>query len=80
MSIWFRCAHNQHADVVFSGESGLYVAGRWNHKGTQAIYCSQSLSLCTLEWLAHHGLSVSGFSYYKFLLSDLPLFLINQKA
>src|SRR5580704_10492120 len=66
MSIWFRGAQNQHADNVFSGDGGLYVAGRWNHKGTKAIYCSQSISLCTLEWLSHNGLSVSGFSYYKF--------------
>lgn len=84
MSIWFRAAQIQQAGMVFSGEGGLYVAGRWNHKGTKAIYCSQSLSLCTLEWLSHHGLSVSGFSYYKFSieipdelimyykLSDLP--------
>lgn len=43
MSIWFRGAQNQHADIVFSGDGGLYVAGRWNHKGTKAIYCSQSI-------------------------------------
>lgn len=84
MSIWFRGAQNQQAELVFSGEGGLYVAGRWNHKGTKAVYCSQSISLCTLEWLSHNGLSVSGFSYYKFsieipdeliikyVLSDLP--------
>src|SRR5436190_18088956 len=66
MSIWFRVAKLQQADNVFSGDGGLYVAGRWNHKGTKAIYCSQSISLCTLEWLSHNGLSVSGFSFYKF--------------
>jgi len=71
MSIWFRGAQNQQADKVFSGDGGLYVAGRWNHKGTKAIYCSQSLSLCTLEWLSHNGLSVSGFSYYKFSI-EIP--------
>jgi RES domain-containing protein len=71
MSIWFRGAQNQTIDTVFSGDGGLYVAGRWNHKGTKAIYCSQSISLCTLEWLSHHGLSVSGFSYYKFSI-EIP--------
>ena len=71
MSIWFRAAQIQQADMVFSGDGGLYVAGRWNHKGTKAIYCSQSLSLCTLEWLSHNGLSVSGFSYYKFSI-EIP--------
>jgi RES domain-containing protein len=66
MSIWFRGSQNQQVEQVFSGDGGLYVAGRWNQKGVKAIYCSQSISLCTLEWLSHNGLSVSGFSYYKF--------------
>ncbi|HAT7956518.1 TPA: RES domain-containing protein [Legionella pneumophila] len=71
MSVWYRGAQNQEVDIVFSGEGGLFVAGRWNHKGTRAIYCSQSISLCTLEWLSHNGLSVSGFSYYKFSI-EIP--------
>jgi len=71
MSIWFRGAQNQQAETVFSGDGGLYVAGRWNYKGTKAVYCSQSISLCTLEWLSHNGLSVSGFSYYKFSI-EIP--------
>lgn len=71
MSIWFRASQNPQAETVFSGEGGIYVAGRWNHKGTKAIYCSQSISLCTLEWLSHNGLSVSSFSYYKFSI-EIP--------
>ncbi len=77
MSTWFRCAQNQQADSVFSDDGGLYVLGRWNHKGTKAIYCSQSISLCTLEWLSHNGLSVSGFTYYKFSI-EIPDELIVQ--
>ncbi len=71
MSIWYRCAQTREANHVFSGDGGLYVAGRWNHKGIRAIYCSQSISLCTLEWLSHNGLSVSGFRYYKFSI-EIP--------
>lgn len=66
MSVWFRASQSQQENSVFSGDGGLYVAGRWNHMGTKSVYCSQSISLCTLEWLSHNGLSVSGFSYYKF--------------
>jgi RES domain-containing protein len=77
MSIWFRGSQNQQAASVFSGDGGLYVAGRWNHKGTRAIYCSQSISLCTLEWLSHNGLSVSGFSYCKFSI-EIPDELVIQ--
>lgn len=80
MSIWFRGAQNQQADKVFSGDGGLYVAGRWNHKGTKAIYCSQSISLCTLEWLSHNGLSVSGFSYYKFSIEIPDELIILYKS
>ena len=69
--MWFRGAQNQQADMVFSGDGGLYVSGRWNYKGTKALYCSQSISLCTLEWLSHNGLSVSGFHYYKFSI-EIP--------
>lgn len=71
MSIWYRGAQNQLAAKVFSGDGGLYVSGRWNYKGTKAIYCSQSISLCTLEWLSHNGLLVSGFSYFKFSI-EIP--------
>lgn len=71
MSTWFRGANIQEVDKVFSGEGGLYVAGRWNPKGMRAIYCSESISLCTLEWLSHNGLSVSGFQYYKFSI-EIP--------
>jgi RES domain-containing protein len=71
MSVWYRAAQSQQANIVFSGDGGLYVAGRWNHLGTKSVYCSQSISLCTLEWLSHHGLSVSGFSYYKFSI-EIP--------
>ena len=66
MSIWYRAHQTKHMNMTFSGEGGMFVAGRWNNKGQKVIYCSQSISLCTLEWLSHHGLSVSGFSYNKY--------------
>lgn len=71
MSLWYRAAQANDIEQTFSGDGGLYVAGRWHFKGRKVIYCSQSIALCTLEWLAHHGLSVSGFVYYKFSI-DIP--------
>ena len=56
---------------VFSGDGGIYVAGRWNYKGTKVVYCSDSIALSTMEWLAHNGLSVSGFSYCKYSI-EIP--------
>lgn len=66
MAIWYRASQLKNKQAVFSGEGGLYVAGKWNHRGRKVTYCSESISLCTLEWLAHNGLSVSGFNYYRY--------------
>lgn len=66
MATWFRVCPNGDSSIAFSGEGGIYVSGRWNHMGRKAIYCSQSIALCTLEWLSHNGLSISGFKYYKY--------------
>ena len=77
MSIWYRAHQAKPIKTVFSGEGGLYVSGRWNHKGRKVIYCSQSISLCTIEWLSHNGLSVSDFSYNKFEIS-VPDTLIKK--
>lgn len=69
MSVWFRASQLKDIKKVFSGEGGLFTAARWNHLGRKTVYCSDSISLCTLEWLSHNGLSVSGFDYYRFSIS-----------
>lgn len=66
MSIWYRVSRQENSMATFSGEGGLRVAGRWNFVGNKSIYCSESIALCTLEWLVHHGLSVSAFNYYRY--------------
>lgn len=77
MATWYRAHNTAMIKYVFSGDGGFYVPGRWNHKGRKVVYCSDSIALCTLEWLAHHGLSVSGYSYYKFEI-DVPDPLIQK--
>ncbi|HTM63077.1 MAG TPA: RES family NAD+ phosphorylase [Gammaproteobacteria bacterium] len=71
MSVWYRAHRSNKMAEVFSGDGGLLAAGRWNHMGNKVIYCSESIALCTLEWLCHHGLSVSGFDYYRYSI-DIP--------
>jgi len=71
MTTWYRASQVNKIETVFSGDGGLFTAARWNHLGRKAIYCSESISLCTLEWLSHNGLSVSGFSYYRYSI-DIP--------
>lgn len=77
MAMWYRASRTENAQIVFSGDGGLYVAGRWNHLGKRIVYCSESIALCTLEWLAHHGLSVSGFNYYRYSI-NIPDKLITK--
>lgn len=77
MTIWYRASQIKNIEKVFSGDGGLYSAARWNYLGRRAIYCSESISLCTLEWLSHHGLSVSGFEYYRYVI-EVPRKLIKK--
>ncbi len=77
MSIWFRVSQIADIDKVFSGDGGLITAARWNYLGRKTVYCSSSISLCTLEWLSHNGLSVSGFSYHRYSI-ELPDKLIKK--
>jgi RES domain-containing protein len=79
MTIWYRAHQAKNPSEVFSGAGGLYVGGRWNYAGNKVIYCSESIALCTLEWLANHGLSVSGFSYYRYSI-DVPDNLIFKPS
>lgn len=71
MTLWYRCHRTNNPQSVFSGDGGLFVAGRWNHLGRKVIYCSESIALSTIEWLSHNGLSVSGFTYYRYSI-DIP--------
>ncbi|RAP36765.1 hypothetical protein B1207_08175 [Legionella quinlivanii] len=77
MTIWYRASFSTKPEIVFSGDGGVHEQGRWNHKGRKVIYCSQSIALCTLEWLSHNGLSVSGFSYSKYSI-DVPQRFIKK--
>lgn len=76
MSVWYRAHTNSNPQFVFSGDGGLYTSGRWNHLGKRVVYCSDSIALATMEWLAHNGLSVSGFSYYRYSI-EVPDHLIT---
>ena|SRR3990167_4860050 len=69
MTIWYRAHNADNISEVFSGDSGLFAANRWNYMGDKAVYCSDSIALCTLEWLTNAGLSLSGFSYYRYSIN-----------
>lgn len=53
---WWRIAHQIYAlDRQCAGAA--MNGGRWNPIGLSALYCSDSIALCSLEKLAHQGVA-----------------------
>jgi len=52
VQIW-RICKEKHKNAAFSGEGGIYAAGRWTPQGIRAVYTSESLALATLEVFVH---------------------------
>lgn len=48
--LW-RVAKRRHPP--FTGEGGLYVAGRWHERGVRIVYTAGTKALSVLEFLAH---------------------------
>lgn len=49
----FRIANIKFKDSTLSGIGAEKVGGRWNEKGTRAVYCSENISLALLEYYIH---------------------------
>ena len=48
MQVW-RLYPERYSETAFTGAGGLYVASRWNHLGTEMVYCATSPALAALE-------------------------------
>lgn len=51
--IVYRVANVKYKDLTLSGIGAEKVGGRWNKVGTQAVYCSENISLALLEYYVH---------------------------
>jgi RES domain-containing protein len=51
--VGWRIVKEKHAKSAFSGEGARIFEGRWNSAGVRMVYCSEHLSLATLEILVH---------------------------
>ncbi|MEP6685599.1 MAG: RES family NAD+ phosphorylase [Verrucomicrobiota bacterium] len=51
--VGWRIVKEKHAKSAFSGEGARLFEGRWNSAGVRMVYCSEHLSLATLEILVH---------------------------
>ncbi len=55
-TLWRIAKHTpEYAATDLSGDGAKAHGGRWNSKGVAALYASTSISLATLETLAHMG-------------------------
>lgn len=53
----FRIAKSKYVEDL-SGEGARIYGGRWNQKGTSAVYLSENRALATVEYLVHISLAV----------------------
>lgn len=51
-SAW-RLVKAKHVETAFDGEGARRYGGRWNERGTPAVYLGGSLSLAALEMFVH---------------------------
>ena len=67
----FRIARKEHIEDL-SGRGAELFGGRWNEKGTPALYTSSSLSLAALEILVHTDKSLPpvNMAYAKIYVPD----------
>jgi RES domain-containing protein len=55
MTVAWRIVKRARARGAFSGEGARLFGGRWNLRGTPAVYLSESLALAALEVFVHLG-------------------------
>jgi len=49
----WRVVQEPFAETAFNGDGARLYGGRWNRPGTRVVYCSESISLATLEILVN---------------------------
>jgi RES domain-containing protein len=55
MIVGWKLLPRRHQGEAFSGDGARIAAGRWNQRGTRAIYLSGSMSLAALELIVYAG-------------------------
>ncbi len=68
--IVYRLAKTKYSHIL-SGKGAEITGGRWNSRGVQMIYTSESRALCTAEIAVHMPLGILP-SDYKIITIDIP--------
>jgi RES domain-containing protein len=72
----FRLTQKKFADTPFSPIGAKLYGGRWNSKGTEALYFAESESLCCLEVFIHVNNDPGIIKQYDLYVIDMPEELI----
>jgi RES domain-containing protein len=59
LDVW-RLVRTRYAADAFSGRGSAMAGGRWNEKGTHAVYCGSSLCVAVLETAIHQVAQTGG--------------------
>ena len=74
----YRLTQKKHAETPFNPIGAKLFGGRWNSKGTEALYFSESESLCSLEVFVHVNNEPSMIEQYNLYRIDMPDELIAK--
>jgi len=68
----YRLTQKKYSDTPFSPAGAKLYGGRWNSKGTEALYFSESESLCCLEVFVHVKNDPNIIDQYDLYRIDIP--------
>ncbi|WP_341663330.1 RES family NAD+ phosphorylase [Vibrio sp.] len=74
----YRLTQKKFADSPFSPEGAKLYGGRWNSKGTEALYFSESESLCSLEVFVHVNNDPNIVDQYDLYRIEIPNKLVAK--
>lgn len=72
----YRLTQKKHSTAPFSPIGAKLFGGRWNSKGAEALYFSESESLCSLEVFVHVNNDPNIAKKYDLYRIDIPKGLI----
>ncbi|MFC3031533.1 RES family NAD+ phosphorylase [Pseudoalteromonas fenneropenaei] len=72
----YRLTQKRFADTPFNPLGAKLYGGRWNSKGTEALYFAESESLCVLEVFVHINNDPELINQYDLYRIDVPESLI----
>ena len=74
----YRLTQKKFANTPFSPEGAKLYGGRWNSKGTEALYFAESESLCSLEVFVHVNNDPNIVDQYDLYRIEIPDKLIAK--